>query len=282
MLFVLLLLLFSGFTYSQDSGTPAVELFFYIVNVQGSPIMNFQLTAQSSVWGWESPSTYFLTHDYDEVVYTPAYNNMPPQQARGINFITSTGGANQLVFAYGLYKVTSNRTGKYFFLDYRDDRIGFYSLYQPPTYGHDIDLWIKYVYPSDKFYYSSFSATSNFIEIQNAQVLNLWEIKQKGNPSTDQFPNFWENCLSLVDNGISCPRLIWGAYPNPNVTVLNYKLYRSVTNDVLPPPSPNYVLLATKSSTVFTHEDVDYTFNGPFTLKYKVTAVVRDASNNVY
>ena len=35
MLFVIFLLLFSGFTYSQDSGTPAVELTFYTVNVQG-------------------------------------------------------------------------------------------------------------------------------------------------------------------------------------------------------------------------------------------------------
>lgn len=52
MLFVIFLLLFSGFTYSQDSGTPAVELTFYTVNVQGGPIMNLQLNAQSSVWGW--------------------------------------------------------------------------------------------------------------------------------------------------------------------------------------------------------------------------------------
>ena len=282
MLFVIFLLLFSGFTYSQDSGTPAVELFFYTVNVQGSPIMNFQLTAQSSVWGREAPSTYFITHDYDEVVYTPDYNNMPPQQAEGINFITSTGGANQLVFAYGLYKVTSNRTGKYFFLDYRDDRIGFYSLFQPPTYGHDIDLWIKYVYPSDKFYYSSFSATTNFVEIQNAQVLNLWEIKQKGNPSTDQFPNFWQNCLSVVNDGNNFPKLVWRAYPNPDVEVLSYKIYRSVTNNITPPPPPNFVYLTSKESNIFSFVDDDFAIGGPIVLRYKVTAVVRDFSENEY
>lgn len=50
----------------------------------------------------------------------------------------------------------------------------------------------------------------------------------------------------------------------------------------MPPPPPNYVLLATKPSNVFTYEDVDYTFGGPFILKYKVTAVVCDESNNVY
>lgn len=282
MLIIIFILLSLTLTFSQENNAPAVELFFYSVSVSGSPIMNLSLDAQSLVWGCQYPPRYYyLTPDYNIAVYTPEYNNMPPTQAAGFDFITTTyGNPGYPVFAYGLYKVSSNRTNKYFYIDYRDDRISFY---QPPYSGDMIDLWIKYEYSSDKFFYSSFGPTTNFVEIQNAQVLNFWEIKQKGNPSSYLFTGFsWQNCLLLSDKGNSCPWLIWGAYPNPNVTVLNYKVYRSVTNNVIPPPPPNYTLLTVKSSTVLTHEDTDFTFSGPFILRYKVTAVVKDASNNVY
>lgn len=271
MLFVIFLLLFSGFTYSQDSGTPAVELTFYTVNVQGGPIMNLQLNAQSSVWGWASPSTYFLTHDYDEVVYTPDYNNMPPQQAAGFDFITTTYGTpGYPVFAYGLYKATSNRTNKYFFLDYRDDKISFY---QPPYYGDMIDLWIKYEYSSDKFFYSSVNSTSNFVEIQNAQVLNFWEIKQKGNPSTDQFPNFWQNCLSVVNDGSNHPRLVWGAYPADGISfnVTGYNIYRTIRT-FRDPPYGQFQKIASVSSSTFSFIDLDYSIGSGWYGFYKVTA----------
>jgi hypothetical protein len=218
-------------------------------------------------------------------VFSPANNVSNIYYWKGWDFVTDiTNNPPYYIpkYAYGLYKLSTNESSEYFFLDFRDDRYGYYLSYQPPSYGHDQDLWIKYDATNNKFYYAS-QPNLPFQVINHGQVVGIWEIKQKGNPSSYLYTGFsWQSCLLLSDKGNGCPWLIWGAYPNPNVTVLNYKLYRSITNDVLPPPPPNYILLTTKSSTVLTHEDTDFTFNGPLVLRYKVTAVVKDASNNVY
>ena len=136
-----------------------------------------------------------------------------------------------------------------------------------------IDLWIKYEYSSDKFFYSSVNSTSNFVEIQNAQVLNFWEIKQKGNPSSDQFPNFWQNCLSVVNDGSNHPRLVWGAYPADGISfnVTGYNIYRTIRT-FRDPPYGQFQKIASVSSSTFSFIDLDYSIGSGWYGFYKVTA----------
>lgn len=122
----------------------------------------------------------------------------------------------------------------------------------------------------------------NWITINKGDYLSIWQIKGVGAPTTTRFPNFWQNCLSVINDGNNFPKLVWRAYSNPDVEVLSYNIYRSVTNNVVPPPPPNFVYLTSKESNIFSFVDDDFTLGGPIVLKYKVTAVVRDFSENEY
>jgi len=88
-------------------------------------------------------------------------------------------------------------------------------LYQPPTNGHNIDLWIKYDAGTHQFSYSSSgSAYQEFIAISKAEYIPIWEMKQKGQPQTGLFPNFWENALAAIpqknpSTGVFEPFLVW-------------------------------------------------------------------------
>lgn len=181
------------FTYSQELLIPQVELFFITEGVPfDEPKITCTITAQSKCWGniigTYPPQTthYFLTNDYDEQTYIPTHNNMG-QASSGFDFVTSQD-AGQPVISYGLYKIISDSTNKYFYLDYRDYRIGFYNYYLPPSYGNDHDLWIKYRYSLNRLEYSTNSI--DYIEITNGQLLNFWDIKQKGTPYTSLFPDY--------------------------------------------------------------------------------------------
>jgi hypothetical protein len=158
------------------------------------------------------------------------------------------------ILAYGIYKVTSNVTDKYFYLDYRDCRIGYYNYYPPEPNGHWIDLWIKYNYSEDSFSYSSSSFITDFHNISNGQLLNFWDIKEKAPQLTSLFPNYWQNCLAVINGGNGNPRLVWG--PNPDFeNILGYKIYRAV--HWVPNPNPIvYYLIATVDDETFDYKDI--------------------------
>lgn len=230
----LMLIIFISNNFGQVESAPAVELFFITESAPSSPIITCTLAAQSQCWGDTSHNSnppgygeYFLTDDFDEVTYIPQANNMGHQSA-GFEFIAVKAGAigsGYSVFAYGLYKVTINATNKYFYLDYRDYRIGYYSYYSPPTTGHVIDLWIKYRYDQDIYYYSSTGLANDFHIIEAGQLLNFWDIKQKGLQLTSQFPDYWENCLAVINDDNDHPKLVWGPYP-ADIGVYEYRIYR--------------------------------------------------------
>jgi hypothetical protein len=268
---------------------PPVELYFITVNAPSSPIINCILSIQSQGWGdtsgTNSPGPYFLTNDYTNSVYTPDVNNMGTQSA-GFDFITArtlVGGIPQYpIFTYGLYKVTSNETNKYFYLDYTDFRIGYYILYNPPSSGHNIDLWIKYDYNKDSLYYSS--SGSGYYNIGNGQLLNFWDIKQKGTQLTSSFPDYWENCLAVVNDGDNHPRLVWGPYPDAGSllgTITGYKIYRSANYNIGQPPG-SFSLLETVDSDVFQYVDNTVTLGGGYSARsYFVTCVFEDIQEKV-
>ncbi len=274
---------------AQDT-TPAVELYFITENLPATPIMTFALKAQSSVWDWGgtvgqgcSPGygTYFITNDYDNPVYIPDYNNMGTQSG-GFDFVTSQNCCP--VFAYGLYKVTSNGTNKYFYLDYRDYRAGYYDCYSPPSIGNDIDVFIKYNYYTDTYSYSPTPDDDDYINIVNGELLNIWEIKGKGAGTqlTGQFPNYWANCLAAVNNGNDHPRLIWGPYPGTlQGTITEYRIYRSAKHIPGQPPT-NFSLLAIVNSNVYSYTDNTVTMGTDFNARsYYIKCVYEDPWNRI-
>jgi hypothetical protein len=95
------------------------------------------LTAQSQCWRVDiinTTTTYSSDNTYSNSTLTPGANNNG-EFTDGFNFVSSTYSGPP-IFEFGIYKVTNNRNGFYFYLDYRDDRYC--------TTGTLIDIWIKY------------------------------------------------------------------------------------------------------------------------------------------
>ncbi|HSW54420.1 MAG TPA: T9SS type A sorting domain-containing protein [Ignavibacteriaceae bacterium] len=195
-------------------------------------------------------------------------------------------------FGYGLYKFSVDGGSAYFFIDYRDDSYGRNIYSNCP--GNDCnDIWIKYESdPVDKLYYVRHDPDSEpgidpehsaWISISNGQLLYYYKIKLQQSPSTDEFPDFWENCLTPLPNGGGHPMIYWGRHPLDDVEfeVDNYKIYRAVSSG-LPPPNPNYISIATVGSDIFSFTDYDFASGGPLNLQYRVTAVYEDLVESVY
>lgn len=227
---LLFFLILSANIVSQEQQWYPGEMYLATANVNpSSQTLIFSIEAQSTVWaGSNSPRSYWISTDYNSSNFIPQANNeWPPQIWRGWDFVTDITNNPPYpipIYAYGLYKVTTDHSDEFIYLDFRDDRYGYYSS---PVNGHWIDLWIKYDASANKFFYSSSgSAYQDFIAISKAEYTPIWEMKQKGQPQTGLFPNFWENCLALINDGNNHPRLIWGPYPDDNFFAQYYKIYK--------------------------------------------------------
>ncbi|NWG29209.1 MAG: T9SS type A sorting domain-containing protein [Ignavibacteriaceae bacterium] len=278
---IFLAFLLSTFLLAQDQ-SPAVELFFITEGVPDSlPVITCTLTAQSQCWGIPNPpppnpGQYFLTDDYDNPVYVPTGNNLG-QWSAGFDFVTSQNGYS--VFAYGLYKLTISGSNKYFYLDYRDYRVGYYS---PPINGHVIDLWIKYVYSEDKFQFSSHDGWIDYADIINGKLLNIWDIKQKGTQQTSLFPDYWENALVVIEGPDEHPRFAWGKYPgNIQGTIIGYRIYRCANH--IPGQPGTFSLFASVDEDVFEYTDetstvgIDYKANS-----YYIKCIYTDDEESIF
>ncbi len=186
--------------------------------------------------------------------------NLPPLQAP--------------VFGYGLYKISTNiDNSAYFYIDYRDTRIPYISM--PIIGGDPIDFWIKYNYDFNVFYYSASpgEAPGNFTPITSGGYLKIWDLKLQNPtpPETEEFPNYWTNCLGITNDGYNHPRIIWGTYPNSSILLNGYKVYKKHG-------SAAWQLLTTVSSSVLEYTDQSVYLTPPggqagTYVQYKVTAV---------
>jgi len=53
---------------------------------------------------------------------------------------------------------------------------------------------------NDAIYISNDPSSLGFPDnpISNGKILRIWELKGQGAPSTDEFPNFWQNSLAII------------------------------------------------------------------------------------
>ena len=227
--------------FSQKIISPSVEIFIGTKTEQGytAPI-NISLTKQAQVWGVQSPVppnyddwSFYKTNEYDSPAYTVTVHNQNPDSWGGLDFVSSQQHTYQ-VYGYGLYKITNSiNSNAYFYIDYRDRRIGRNDYAPQPIQG--IDIAIKYDKIIDKFLLKVFGASGDFEEIENGALKRFWEMEQAGPPETDSFPDFWENCLASIEYNSNL-RLVWGKERNTSAT--KYRLFRLI-NESYTDPQPS-------------------------------------------
>jgi hypothetical protein len=155
------------------------------------------------------------------------------------------------------------------------------------TYPCGNDFYFKYNYTNNSLQITTGGACTN-IEAVNGKYYNIWEIHEKTtSPTTNNFEDFWQNCLVLIPTSNNHPRLVWG--PHPTFGATNYKLYRAISDHPANPLSLTYTLIATTNSTTFEYTDVDALLNGDSYYAYYYVKAYRtspspnysDASNYV-
>jgi hypothetical protein len=233
--------------YSQELGWGAGEIYVGTYQQAGEQMISYRyrMTSVGPLWGggpYANPPTSFNLNPSD-----PNYQTAIAT-FEGEQFFTNTifsgydwphfriiepDDININAFGYGLYKFSVDGGSAYFFIDYRDDSYGSYSNCP----GNDCaDIWIKYESdPVDKFYYVRHDPDSEpgidlehsaWIPISNRQLLYYYKIKLQQSPSTDEFQDYWDNCLVVTPDPNNHPRLIWGPYPDDNFAVEYYKIYK--------------------------------------------------------
>mgnify|MGYP000930068666 CR=1 FL=1 len=177
------------------------EMYLFSSNGDSSGYTDFILEAESQIWnscsscgGHDHPCT--LTNDFRYILFA-SENSKNGQYALGLDFVTDTTGHQ--VFAYGKYKLTVENW--YIYLDFRDNRYGYYDHYGSPV-GHAVDIWIMFDHLSRKFYINSVGYQPPWTLVPNGTVVNIWELKEMGNPSTTNFePYAPENLSVSLSNG---------------------------------------------------------------------------------
>ena len=179
-------------------------------------------------------------------------------------------------YGFGKYKISVG--DKYFYLDLRDDRYGNYDdLYDPPhnpITGHTIDIFVKWIADGQNSYFTLNSyvgsdTSSNWDPVQNGSTLSIWDIKNAGSPSTDEFQPWPPENLSVNEIIPNVKhRLTWSHHSPADDYWEKYYIYRSITS-IYP---PNYILIDSALSTATTYLDIDLAVGTGQTVYYKVNA----------
>lgn len=280
--------------FSQGQEDPPVWFVELMLGFQNCPQPNsytFYLENQGTVWATHDdfiPPGFFINEDptINDSYYPWHVRNTVGNDWRGWNMVFSQDHITILdtlvpVFGYGLYKISTNASNSYFYIDYRDARIPYLNI----IYNQNIDHWIKYDFNNHNFYYSTYGTIGPWTQIENREYLKIWEM-QETYPviiSTSDFSNYWENCLVPVNDGSGYPRIVWGRHPQDDleIEVDNYKIYRAVSSG-LPPPNPIFIPIATVGSNIYSFTDYDFASGGPLNLQYRITAIYEDFVESVY
>lgn len=122
----------------EDPPTWFVELLLGFFNCPQPNSCTFYLQNQGTVWATNdnfNPPGFFINED--QAINNSAYpwhvRNTVGNNWRGWNMVYSQDQVTildtlVLVFGYGLYKVSTNASNSYFYIDYRDDRIPYNNI----------------------------------------------------------------------------------------------------------------------------------------------------------
>ena len=163
-------------------------------------------------------------------------------------------------FGYSFYRMNNNKTGDYFYIDFRDCN---YKPHGVGGFGYlstDIIIKLNKNYDGNNHSRYEYTVSNQPIKpIANGDILRVWNLEhlsppQPYIPKTDCFPDFWQNCLVLIPSPDNHPHLVWG--PHPTFSATHYRIYRAVSNYPVNPSSLTYSLISTVSSSTF--DFIDY------------------------
>lgn len=253
------------------------------------------MTSVGPLWGGgphANPPTSFVLNPSNPNYQTAIATFEGEQFFKNTNFsgydwphfrIIRTDDININAFGYGLYKFSVDGGSAYFFIDYRDDNYGRNIYSNCP--GNDCnDIWIKCESdPVDKLYYVRHDPDSEpgidpehsaWISISNGQLLYYYKIKLQQSPSTDEFPDYWDNCLVLINDGNNIPRIVWGSYEDDDYTTSGYYVSRATNYSFTPPPLNHFSLVATLNSTTYNWTDSSFVIGGVLKAHYYAEAII--------
>ncbi len=221
------------------------------------------MEAVGSYWVKSGQSSWSLGSDaaIESSTYLTVGNSSTDKDEWGgyyFKWMRNTG--NESPMGSALYKISNSDGSAYFFLDERDA----VTNYSPNIYiEYDADPYVK------KYtYYKNGAFTGN--NITDGSILHIWDIKG-ASPQVSNLSNYWSNSLTATTQNTN-PRLIWGIYPDDNISVDNYCIYRNVSSSPLIHPSVDASLIATVSSSTYSYVDGDISVNGGDYVYYFVKA----------
>jgi len=178
---------------------PQRELYLQRSNFPTNPFIEVKdtLNAISVLWcrATETNNDGYICSVCPDISFVIIDNLLKPSS--GWNFCDDDNGPFPY-FGYALYKMNNNRTGDYFFIDFRDCN------YLHNNSGYllaDITISLNLNYDGNDHSRYEYNVSSYpHIPINNGDVLKIWEIEhlsppQLYIPKTDCFPDFWQNCL---------------------------------------------------------------------------------------
>ncbi|MEA3288048.1 MAG: hypothetical protein U9Q77_11840 [Candidatus Marinimicrobia bacterium] len=250
----------SSCIFAQSSPEFALPVELYPIakdELHSSASTTFIMESVSTVWASDggipnySAQATWISTDYDYLEYSTTRNNSVDY---GFNFVRSedNSGSPDNVFGYGKYKrsVEAGEDSYYLFLDYRDDRIGYYNYLGTPT-GSSIDIWVRFDYNDNSFWINSYGFnTPNWVEVTSHSTINFWELKGMGTPSTSKFKPYTPLNLMAEINVGGGAALDWQHHTPSDDYWNQYKIYRCITDS---PPATSYTEIgqSSKLSTMF-------------------------------
>lgn len=251
----------------DELGWMEMEIFMMTTGLNQGETVRYELEAMGTVWRAEEtspPSGYEISNNHN-LAYYPILTK-PETGNTNFNNLNTIWGYNWMQpfityyhsydsVAHGLYKVSIAPGDQYFYLDYRDDRYNWQTVYTHAPGG--LDIWILYNKSLNRFMYRRQGLTNPnpqyWTQVQKGDYVGLWTIKEVSKPTTGSFPNFWTNCLSVGNDGNSHPRLVWGPYPS-EIGIYEYRIYREYGG---------WHLLASVDADVYTYVDETVFINPP-------------------
>lgn len=243
----LTIILFSFLTFSQTEHPG--ELIITLIN-HGS---SWDVTLKLSVFSVHWDESLELTDGYQFASIN--LNSNLNQTVAYFDHVLDGWSGGIPIFAFGLYKISAIENGveqAYFYMDWRTSDV------QP--FG---DVYFKYDVGNKRF------RNNDDAQTIDKSYQTLWNILgQHGSTlETSGFEDYWDNCLAITNDENNHPRIIWGLYPDSDVSVQYYKIYKKKGTG-------NFSLLATTTDNLYVDEEESIP-NPPVTsvpVYYKITA----------
>jgi len=120
-----------------------------------------------------------------------------------------------------------------------------------------------YLAASGPDYHYSKDETPIWKDIEDNDVVRIWDVHGVNPPSSNSLENFWNNVLVLIDGGGNNSRIAWGPHPSFNAT--NYKIYRAVSTAPTNPRFLTFDLIRITNSTTYEYIDTEFVIGGTIT-----------------